>query len=92
MATFWALLNGESEIGTTLHFIDDASIDTGRIVGSTRLRVDSRRSYLWHVLSLYEEGCEQLVHAASVSLRHPRTGEPLVIEAPEPASWASIGG
>lgn len=60
MATFRAMLHGESEIGTTLHFIDDASIDTGRIVGMTRLPVDRNRSYFWHVLSLYEQGCELL--------------------------------
>ena len=36
MATFWALLNKESEIGTTLHFIEDSSIDTGSIVTTTR--------------------------------------------------------
>jgi len=64
MASFWALLNGESEIGTTLHFIDDASIDTGRVVATTRLKVDRQRSYLWHVLSLYSDGCEQMIRAA----------------------------
>ena len=32
MATFWAMLHGQNKIGTTLHFIDDASIDTGQIV------------------------------------------------------------
>jgi methionyl-tRNA formyltransferase len=45
MASFWALLNNESEIGTTLHFIEDSSIDTGSIVASTRLAVQRERSY-----------------------------------------------
>ena len=58
MATFWALLNGEQRIGTTLHFIDDSSIDTGRIVGSTELAVQNDRSYLWHVMELYRDGCQ----------------------------------
>jgi methionyl-tRNA formyltransferase len=61
MATFWALLHGEQEIGTTLHFIRDAGIDTGDIVGRTRLPVDRARSYLWHVLQLYPRGCELML-------------------------------
>ena len=44
MATFWALLNKESEIGTTLHFIEDSSIDTGSIVTTTRHPVQPGRS------------------------------------------------
>ena len=60
MATFRAMLNGDPEIGTTLHYIDDASIDTGRIVGTTRLPVSRNHSYFWHVLALYEQGCELL--------------------------------
>lgn len=65
MATFWALLNGESEIGATLHFIDDSRIDTGGIIDSSKMRVDSRRSYLWHLLELYKGGCELIVNAVS---------------------------
>ncbi len=65
MATFWALLNGESEIGTTLHTIDDASIDTGRVVSTSSMQVDTQRSYLWHVLGLYEEGCRQMADAVA---------------------------
>jgi methionyl-tRNA formyltransferase len=57
MASFWGLLNGETQLGTTLHYIDDASIDTGRIIGTTSLRVNLKRSYLWHVLNLYPAGC-----------------------------------
>ena len=63
MASFWALLNDEAEIGTTLHFIEDSSIDTGSIVASTRLPVQRDRSYLWHVLSLYESGCREMLAA-----------------------------
>lgn len=65
MASFWALLNDESEIGTTLHFIEDSSIDTGAIVASTRLAVQRDRSYLWHVLSLYEAGCGEMLDAVN---------------------------
>jgi len=66
MATFWALLNKEPEIGTTLHFIEDSSIDTGSIVTTTRLPVQPDRSYLWHVLSLYESGCARMLEAVEV--------------------------
>ena len=63
MASFWAMLNGESSLGTTLHTIDDASIDTGRVIASTELPIDSERSYLWHVLALYEDGCAEILKA-----------------------------
>lgn len=63
MATFWALLHGEKEIGTTLHYISDGSIDTGDIIGNTRLQVTEGRSYLWHVLQLYPQACELLAQA-----------------------------
>jgi methionyl-tRNA formyltransferase len=29
LATFWAMLHGETEIGCTLHYVTDAGIDTG---------------------------------------------------------------
>lgn len=63
MATFWAMLNNESEIGTTLHYIDDNSIDTGRIVSNSRLEVNKEKSYIWHVLQLYISGVELIKKA-----------------------------
>jgi len=65
MATFWALSRGEREIGTTLHFIDDSSIDTGRIIATTSLMVEPQRSYLWHVLALYRDGCQAMLSAVA---------------------------
>ena len=65
MATFWAMLNSEKKIGTTLHFIDDANIDTGRIVAQSHLEVEPDKSYLWHVLQLYVEGITVLSEAVS---------------------------
>ncbi len=62
MATFWAMLNQEKSIGTTLHYIDDSSIDTGRVIANSKLDVDTNKSYLWHVLSLYEEGIRLIVY------------------------------
>jgi methionyl-tRNA formyltransferase len=60
MATFWAMLNQEKVIGTTLHYIDDASIDTGRVIARTNLKVDKTKSYLWHVLQLYNDGIQNI--------------------------------
>lgn len=68
MASFWALLNNEPCIGCTLHFIDDSSIDTGRIVATTRMEVNPKRSYLWHVLNLYVDGVQKI--AETVELIH----------------------
>lgn len=61
MATFRAMLNGESEIGATVHFISDPGIDTGDIIASTRVPVEPEHSYLWHVLSLYPPACDLLL-------------------------------
>jgi len=60
------MLNGETEVGTTLHYIDDVSIDTGRIAATTAMFVDSKLSYLGHVLALYEAGCESILDAVKV--------------------------
>ncbi len=60
MATFWAMLNGEREIGTTIHWIVDAGIDTGPIIDVLRQPVDYQRSYLANVIGLYSEACKQL--------------------------------
>lgn len=65
MATFRAMLNGESEIGTTLHYIDNGTIDTGPIVDTTSMPVDKRRSYLWHVLALYHNSCQLMLDAVN---------------------------
>ncbi|WCN09144.1 formyl transferase [Marinomonas mediterranea] len=63
MATFWSMLNDEKEIGTTLHYIEDGSIDSGRILSKSRFEVDKNKSYLWHVLNLYVSGVELILNA-----------------------------
>lgn len=60
MATFWAMLNGDKTIGCTLHYIDNSDIDTGRTIAVTALTIDQKRSYLWHVLTLYEQGVVEI--------------------------------
>ncbi len=66
MATFWAMLNNESEIGTTLHYIDDSTIDTGAIISQSHLTIQKEKSYLWHVLQLYISGSELITDAISL--------------------------
>ena len=65
MPTFRAMLAGDTHIGTTLHWISDASIDTGSAIGTTRLPVDPNQTYLNHVWRLYDSGVEQLLNAVA---------------------------
>lgn len=60
MGTFRAILNGDHEIGSTLHYIDDNTIDTGRIIAINRLPVSKSKSVLWHVVHLYPQAIKQL--------------------------------
>ena len=63
MATFWAMLNDEMEIGTTLHRIVDSGIDTGPVIGISRPATNRGQSYLGNVLGLYRDGCSMLARA-----------------------------
>jgi methionyl-tRNA formyltransferase len=53
IASFRALMAGEREIGCTLHYITDGAIDTGPVVGQSRIPVDAARSLFAHVVALY---------------------------------------
>jgi methionyl-tRNA formyltransferase len=61
MATFWALLNEEPAIGSTLHYIVDGTIDTGPVIDRAPRDADRTRSYVANVLSLYPDGCRMIV-------------------------------
>lgn len=63
MTTFWAMLAGETEIGSTLHRVVDAGIDTGPILTISRQPARPDWSYLANVLSLYNAGCDALLAA-----------------------------
>lgn len=63
MATFWAMKNKDSQVGTTLHTIDDGSIDTGHVVKISKMNVERTKSYLWHVLALYKQGSLDILEA-----------------------------
>jgi methionyl-tRNA formyltransferase len=63
IATFRALMAGEHEIGCTLHYITDGTIDTGAIVETARVHVQADRSLFWHVVSLYPSGVSLMARA-----------------------------
>ncbi len=72
MATFRALQAGEVTIGTTLHYITDASIDTGPVIGTTTMDVIPGKSYLWHVLNLYPDGSKLIAASVEVIMKKGR--------------------
>jgi methionyl-tRNA formyltransferase len=57
MGTFFTILHGEKKIGTTLHYIDNAGIDTGPIIASSFTEVDYNSSLLKNIGNIYEAGC-----------------------------------
>ena len=63
MATLRAMLNGDSNIGSTLHFIQDSGIDTGDIISVKTIPLQRQSSYLFNVLSLYSGGVKQIINA-----------------------------
>lgn len=66
LATFRALLNGDAEIGTTLHYIDDGNIDTGGIIGNAKINIDENACLLSHILRLYPASVDlvaETIHA-----------------------------
>lgn len=65
MATFWAMLNQDSEYGSTLHFIDSAAIDSGPILNIQKQPLDLSKSYFENVLALYPEGCKAIIDAVN---------------------------
>lgn len=63
MATFWAMLNKESQLGTTLHWIDSAEIDSGETIAIHRNSAKANQSYLKNVIDLYQPGCDLILNA-----------------------------
>ena len=61
MSTFRAMVNGDVNLGTTLHFIKDASIDSGPIIAQSKTLARYDKSYLWNVLNLYRDGCTNVL-------------------------------
>ncbi|WP_277590979.1 formyl transferase [Pseudomonas chlororaphis] len=84
LATFRALLNGDPEIGCTLHWIDSPGIDVGRIIETARVTVEKERSLLWHILALYQPGASLILNA----IRRLERGEPMTGAPQDPSAGA----
>lgn len=68
MSSFWAVLQGQLQLGTTLHYIEDYGIDTGSIVGCARVHLDTKRSLVFNINALYKSGCALLIeHVDKIS-------------------------
>jgi len=65
LATFRALMAGDQEIGCTLHYITDGTIDTGPIVAQAKVAADARRTLFAQVLSLYPPGVALMADAVA---------------------------
>jgi methionyl-tRNA formyltransferase len=78
LATFRALAAGDSQIGCTLHYISDGTIDTGAIVSTAGMPVITGRSLLWHILALYPLGVRLIADALMALSR----GSPLCATPP----------
>ena len=60
MASFWAMMNSEKNLGTTLHWVTSRKIDTGHVISTRSQSLQSGLSYMDQVLSLYGPGVEQI--------------------------------
>ena len=91
MASFWAMLNKENSLATTLHYIDDAQIDTGAIIEQSIVRCETNNSYLWNVLNLYNSGCKTIlrtvdrISANEPVIRQQQSGTANYFTYPEPS-------
>ena len=61
MATFRAMLAGDNKLYSTLHWIDDATIDTGRIISVQSHDRDPEKCYLANTIGLYPAGCAAIL-------------------------------
>jgi methionyl-tRNA formyltransferase len=94
LAVFRALQNGDAEITGTLHFIDDGTIDTGRVLGTVSIQVESNDGLLDHILRLYPAASDLLVSAiqrilaGEVISTHPQDqGVPAYYSFPTEQEW-----
>jgi methionyl-tRNA formyltransferase len=94
LATFRAMLNQETEIGCTLHYIRDVGIDTGDIVAIRRYPLQREQSLLRNILSLYPAGIEMLCtalqaleHGGELSSSVQQRGEGTYYSYPTAPEW-----
>ena len=66
MATFRAMLAGDEKLCSTLHWIDDATIDTGRIISIQSDERDPAHCYLANTIGLYPSGCAAILEVVDM--------------------------
>ena len=66
MATFRAMLAGDEKLCSTLHWIDDATIDTGRIISIQSHDRDPTQCYLSNTIGLYPAGCAAILEVVGM--------------------------
>jgi hypothetical protein len=94
-APFWQVLRGERELGCTVHLVDKG-IDTGEILGETRLPFDPSRSLMWHTAGLYRGGVAIAADAAATLARGgqpasvPQQGGGAYFRFPTAADFAAL--
>lgn len=96
MASFWAMKFKEPKIGSTLHFIEDSSIDTGSVIAKSYTETRYDKSYLWNALSLYRAGCQTISSSLHTLSNHkplprePQTGNSSYFSYPNDTEIASF--
>ena len=59
--TYQALLNKDKHIGTTLHYIDATTIDTGDIIQRIYVDADYNKTYFYNILNLYKASYQPII-------------------------------
>lgn len=88
LTTLHSLVDGETEVGCTLHRIESKAIDAGAILGTASVPVDPKRSLLAHVLALYPPGCALIADA----IRRLAAGESVETTPQDPADAGTYHG
>lgn len=63
LASFWAILNGEKQIGSTLHYIENSKIDDGQIIKINKQKIAKDKSLIFNISSLYKDGTASIIEA-----------------------------
>ena len=63
LGTLHGLKDNISNVGCTLHYIANSTIDTGGIIKISGLEVNNQKSLFWHIINLYPIGCQSIIHS-----------------------------
>lgn len=61
MGTFWAMKDKQKQIGCTLHFINDDSIDTGNIIETHIIKANYKESLINNLMRIYDGAIHMLI-------------------------------